>query len=64
MRRPKEEYDWLNDPFDDKKAAEELERARGPKMAGCLFVVVAMAAIVFIGIAVVMFVALGADLNM
>ena len=27
-----EEYDWLNDPFDEKKAAEELEQAQ---MSGC-----------------------------
>lgn len=27
MARKHEEYDWLNDPFDEKKSAEELERA-------------------------------------
>ena len=47
--RNKEEYDWLNDPFDEKKAARDREQARmsgGTKAAlgcGCLLV-----AIVFI----------------
>lgn len=41
-----DEYDWLNDPFDERKAAEERERARmggGSKAAvavGCLAVIV------------------------
>ena len=26
--RNKEEYDWLNDPFDEKKAARDREQAR------------------------------------
>lgn len=44
--RNKEEYDWLNDPFDEKKAARDREQARmsgGTKAAlgcGCLFVVI------------------------
>lgn len=25
-REPKEDYDWINDPFDEKKIAEERER--------------------------------------
>ena len=43
--RKEEEYDWLNDPFDEKKSAREQERARmscGSKVAlgcGCLLVV-------------------------
>ncbi len=42
----KEEYDWLNDPFDEKKAARDREQARmsgGTKAAlgcGCLLVVI------------------------
>lgn len=32
MKKQREEYDWLNDPFDEKKAAEELEQAQ---MSGC-----------------------------
>lgn len=48
MARKQEEYDWLNDPFDEKKNAEELERARGSKGAGCALVVVAAACIILI----------------
>ena len=32
MKHKREEYDWLNDPFDEKKIAEEQEQA---KMSGC-----------------------------
>ncbi len=32
MKKQREEYDWLNDPFDEKKAAEEMEQAQ---MSGC-----------------------------
>ena len=48
MARKQEEYDWLNDPFDEKKSAEELERARGSKGAGCALVVVVAACIILI----------------
>ena len=27
-KHPKEEYDWLNDPFDEKKLAKEREESR------------------------------------
>lgn len=30
--KKREEYDWLNDPFDEKKIAEDQEQA---KMSGC-----------------------------
>ncbi len=49
--RKQEEYDWLNDPFDEKKAAREREQARmsgGSKVAlgcGCLLAVIAFVAI-------------------
>lgn len=49
-----EEYDWLNDPFDEKKAAREQEQARmsgGSKVAlgcGCLLAVVAFVAIIVV----------------
>ena len=45
-RTDKEEFDWLNDPFDEKKAAREQARAAtsgGTKIAlgcGCLVAVV------------------------
>ena len=40
-RRDKESYNWLDDPFDEKKAAAERERmnAKGAfPVAGCLIV--------------------------
>ena len=55
--RKEEEYDWLNDPFDEKKAARDREQARlsgGTKAAlgcGCLlivFVFIAILAFAFI----------------
>ena len=46
----REEYDWLNDPFDEKKVAQEQEQA---KMSGCsrIGVLVAVLAVVVILIA-------------
>ena len=36
-RRDKESYNWLDDPFDEKKAAAERERMNGAfPVAGCL----------------------------
>ena len=44
MRRKRREYNWLDDPFDEKKAAAERERAgmsRNTKLAlGCGFALV------------------------
>lgn len=55
MARGKEEYDWLNDPFDEKRSAEELERARGSKGAGCaLAAVVAACVLLIVGFIVVL----------
>ena len=48
MSRKREEYDWIDDPFDEKKCAEELERARGGKAAGCGLVVVVVAALALV----------------
>ena len=49
-RKEKESYNWLDDPFDEKKAAAERERmnAKGAfSVAGCLIVgVVALILIV------------------
>ena len=54
-----EEYDWLSDPFDEKKIAEERERmamsgtSKGLVGVGCLLVVIglfAMAALLLLGI--------------
>lgn len=49
----KEEFDWIDDAFNDKKTAEDMERARGPKFAGLLLVVVVIVALVVIGISAV-----------
>lgn len=54
-QRSKKDYDWLNDPFDEEKCAEEMERARGSKAAGCGLVVVVLAAlalVVFAGVSI------------
>ena len=39
------EFDWIDDAFDDKKTAREMEEAKGPKFAGILLVVVLVAAV-------------------
>ena len=43
----KREYDWIDDPFDEKKAAEEQEQLR---MSGCskVGIIAALAAVVLI----------------
>lgn len=48
-----DDYDWLNDPFDEKKCAEEIEQARGGKVAGCGLVAALVAAVAFVAFAVV-----------
>ena len=56
-RTDKEEFDWLNDPFDEKKAAKEQLRAatsNGTKFAlgcGCLVAVVGVVIIVVLMLA-------------
>lgn len=53
----RDEYNWLDDAFDDKKAREELERAQrgGTKAAGlgCIVVVVVVALIALLGFTLV-----------
>ncbi len=64
MAKKREEYDWLNDPFDEKKAAQEAEQARmstGSKVAlGCGCVAIVVAIIILLCVAAVQFVALTA----
>ena len=56
MARNDEEYNWLDDPFDEKKAAKEREQAgmssRSKLLigAGCLVVVLVLILLVFLGI--------------
>ena len=53
MGAKRDEYNWLDDAFDDKKAREELERAQrgGTKAAGvgCIVVVLSLLSIVMYG---------------
>lgn len=55
-RKGKEEFDWLDDPFDEKKAAQEQARAAtsgGMKIAlgcGCLLAVAGVAALLLFAI--------------
>lgn len=54
-RKGKEEFDWLDDPFNDKKAAQqEAGMGGGAKAAlgcGCLFAVVAVVVLfIFAGV--------------
>ena len=50
-----DDYDWLNDPFDEKKAAAERERAHmggGSKVAvavGCLAIIVLVVILFAVG---------------
>ena len=51
-----EEYDWLDDPFDEKKASAERERAKmgcGSKLAviAVLVIVVAFVLVIFAAVA-------------
>ena len=47
------DFDWIDDAFDDKRTAEDMERARGPKAAGLLLVVVLVVAVALILFALV-----------
>ena len=40
-----DEFDWIDDAFDDKKTAEDMERAKGPGLIMVLFLVVVVAAV-------------------
>lgn len=46
------EFDWIDDAFDDKKTAEDMERAKGPKLASLLLLVVLIFAVLLVGYAV------------
>lgn len=51
----KKDYDWLNDPFDEKKAAQEQVEAgvsTGTKLAlgcGCLVILIGVVVLVVLG---------------
>ena len=50
MGAKRDDYNWLDDAFDDKKAREELERAQrgGTKAAGVGCIVVVLALVVLL----------------
>ena len=50
MGAKRDEYNWLDDAFDDKKAREELERVQrgGTKAAGVGCIVVVLALVVLL----------------
>ena len=41
----RDDFDWIDDAFDDKKTAEDIERAKGPGLVMALFAIVAIAAV-------------------
>ena len=54
-RKRGEEYDWLNDPFDEKKAAAEAEQMKmsgSAKVAGGCLVVLVVLIVVAVVVAV------------
>lgn len=44
----REEFDWIDDAFDEKKTAEDMEAARGPKLAGVLLLVVVILSVALV----------------
>lgn len=66
MSKKDETYDWLNDPFDEKKAAAEREQARmgsGAKLGvGCVAVIAVLFVIGCIGVFSLAIVGLGGGL--
>lgn len=50
----REEYDWLDDPFNEKKSSQDpAGMGKGPRVAigcGCLVVVVALVVLLFAGL--------------
>lgn len=63
MSSKRDGYDWLNDPFDEKKAAEEREQARmggGAKLGiGCVAAIAVLFAVVCVGAFALVLVGLG-----
>lgn len=56
MARNNEEYNWLDDPFDEKKAAKEQQQAGMSSRSkifvgvGCLIVLLVLIVLVFMGL--------------
>ena len=41
----RDEFDWIDDAFDDKKTAEDMEQAKGPGLIMVVFLLVVVAAV-------------------
>ena len=41
----RDDFDWIDDAFDDKKTAEDMERAKGPGLVLILFLLVVVASV-------------------
>ena len=41
----RDDFDWIDDAFDDKKTAEDIERAKGPGAIMVVFLLVVIAAV-------------------
>ncbi len=55
MARNDEEYNWLDDPFDEKKAAKDQQTGMSSRSkifvgVGCLVVVLVLIVLVFMGL--------------
>ena len=54
-RKQPEDYDWLNDPFDEKKSAEEQAAAHMSNSAkvglgcGCVVIILAVMVLIVVG---------------
>ena len=48
-----QDFDWIDDAFDDKKTAEDMERAKSPGLIIILFLLVVIAAVGLIIFAIV-----------
>lgn len=43
-----EEFDWIDDAFDEKRTAHDMEMAKGSNAIGCAFIVVLVGVVIFI----------------
>ncbi len=49
MRKSKQSYDWLDDPFDEQKQAEEKEEIDHARKTGCLSAFLIIVILLLIG---------------
>ena len=53
MAKKKQDYDWLDDAFDDKKTDDEIRKAKQFSNLGCIFSIVAI--VIFILVIILIF---------